>query len=556
MSQAAGRDPPAAVWRSVAFPVFLLIVIVGATLRLVRLDDRPMHGDEAVHAIKFGDLLEHGRYVYDPREYHGPALNYLTWPVVRLQGKQRLIDVSEIDLRLLPACGGILLIALVWFLRAELGLPATLLAALMTAGSPGLLFYSRYYIQEILLAAFTFGAIIAWWRLRLSASGRGDQPLQFAPDNSGRANMGLVVLGLCLGMMYASKETCVIAWFAMALAAAAITDFRTIVWQRSAFDLLVVLAIAAAVSAVFFSSFLQNPHGVIDSVTSYLHYLPRAGGGGSAGPHDHPWYSYLRWLFWQSPGNVAWGSETAIAVLALFGLLVAATGWGIDGRRLAFARFISVYTVTMILVYSLIPYKTPWCAVGFLHGLTLMAAVGGAALLTRAAGTLGRLLVGTLITAALIHLGWQACRINFVAFEDPRNPYVYAHTSAEVPRLVERLRQIAANHPDGLAMHVQVICPDDDYWPLPWTMRDFRRVGWFREVPKGPPAPVIVTQPEMESSILDYLYVLQPPGQRPLYFELNRDGSASGYHLRPSVPLRVYVRSDLWQAYRERDGRG
>jgi len=39
---------------------------------------RPMHGDETVHAIKFGELLEQGSYKYNPIEFHGPTLNYLS----------------------------------------------------------------------------------------------------------------------------------------------------------------------------------------------------------------------------------------------------------------------------------------------------------------------------------------------------------------------------------------------------------------------------------------------------------------------------------------------
>jgi predicted membrane-bound mannosyltransferase len=50
----------------------------GVLLRLPQLGMRPMHTDEAVHAIKFGALLETGTYRYDKNEYHGPTLNYLT----------------------------------------------------------------------------------------------------------------------------------------------------------------------------------------------------------------------------------------------------------------------------------------------------------------------------------------------------------------------------------------------------------------------------------------------------------------------------------------------
>ena len=49
-------------------------------LRSPSLDQRPMHNDEAVNAIKFGQLWTQGSYQSDPNEYHGPSLFTLRWP--------------------------------------------------------------------------------------------------------------------------------------------------------------------------------------------------------------------------------------------------------------------------------------------------------------------------------------------------------------------------------------------------------------------------------------------------------------------------------------------
>ena len=57
---------------------FLVAILLAAALRLPDLASRPMHADEAVHAEKFGALLEGRGYAYDPSEYHGPTLYYLT----------------------------------------------------------------------------------------------------------------------------------------------------------------------------------------------------------------------------------------------------------------------------------------------------------------------------------------------------------------------------------------------------------------------------------------------------------------------------------------------
>ena len=61
-------------------PALLLIIAVALAFRLPGLDQRPMHNDEGVNAIKFRALWEKNNYRYDPREYHGPTLPYATFP--------------------------------------------------------------------------------------------------------------------------------------------------------------------------------------------------------------------------------------------------------------------------------------------------------------------------------------------------------------------------------------------------------------------------------------------------------------------------------------------
>ena len=66
--------------------IVVLLILAGAAfaLRWPALDQRPFHNDEAVNAVKFGELWENGIYRYDPHEYHGPTLHYATWALNRL----------------------------------------------------------------------------------------------------------------------------------------------------------------------------------------------------------------------------------------------------------------------------------------------------------------------------------------------------------------------------------------------------------------------------------------------------------------------------------------
>jgi uncharacterized protein (TIGR03663 family) len=534
----------------------LAVCACAAALRLARLDNRLMHPDEANQAVKFRRLLERGQYVYDPFEHHGPTLNYLTLPVARAASAEKLSDVSESQLRLVPAVFGTLLVGLVWLVRNELGRAAAFFAALLTAVSSAMVFYSRYYIHETLLVFFTFAAMVALWRYAREASAA-------APEDPGalrrlrlRRTAWLVLLGLCLGMMHATKETCVIAIFAMLAAAVlGMTDLRRLGVKRLALAAAVVLAVAACVSALLFSSFFQNPRGVFDSLAAYGHYAGRAFGEGSAGPHDHPWYHHFHRLFWWHRGNEPVWTEEMIALLALVAGVAAVLGRGLEPARLPWARFLAVYTLLITAVYCAMPYKTPWCALGFLHGMILLAGIGAVVLVRAAPGRVFKGAVIAVVVVAAGHLAWQAHRASFVAPNDPDNPYVYAHADREVAVLARRVEELAACHADGGAMYVQVICRADDYWPLPWYLRRMTRVGWFGRMPEGPPAPVIITQPPLEPSLTEYLYEDQPPGQRNVYVPVLGEQGNLDWQLRLNVPLRVYARLDLWEEYQAKGPR-
>src|SRR6058998_116199 len=135
--------------------ILLVIVGLGLLLRCPRLDERPMHNDEAVNAIKFGQLWEHGEYKYDPNEHHGPSLFYATLAVARLTSSPDFEHLTEIKLRLITILFGVGLIILLPLLVDGLGEKGVIWAAVFTVASPAFVFYSRYYIHDILLVFFT-----------------------------------------------------------------------------------------------------------------------------------------------------------------------------------------------------------------------------------------------------------------------------------------------------------------------------------------------------------------------------------------------------------------
>ena len=174
------------------------VLILAIALRISHLDIRPMHGDEAVHAYRFGQLLESNNYRYDPTEFHGPMLNYFTLVPALLSGQHTYASLTEITLRIVPVFFGLILVLMPLLLFDGLGRPVAVVACALTAISPAFVFYSRYYIPEMLLVCFTFGIIACGYRYARS-----------------KKWIWALRTGVFAALCFATKETSVIAFGAI-----------------------------------------------------------------------------------------------------------------------------------------------------------------------------------------------------------------------------------------------------------------------------------------------------------------------------------------------------
>jgi uncharacterized protein (TIGR03663 family) len=518
--------------------IFLILVLLAAFYRFPDLTLRPLHCDEGTNADQLGMLLEHNHYAYISEEFHGPTLHYLSLISSWLQGVHRYVDVSEKTLRLTPVIFGVLLVAAQALLIPYIGLPAAAVSALLMAISPAMVYYSRYYIHEMLLVFFSYG-------LLMTCIFYARKPMA----------LWAVCAGTFLGLMYATKETWIINLFSMSAAlflvlilegasGKRLQSLNTLIKAR---HLLAALLAAIVVSALFLSSFLQNPQGLVDSITAYRTYFSR--GIGIDTFHVHPWYFYLkRLIYFHFPGKPIW-TEALILILAVLGVIAGFTKKRIPGVDPTLLRFFALYASLLTVIYSLVPYKTPWCLLGFLHLMIILGGVGIIWLCHILRPPLARISISALLVLAMFHMGWEAWAENFKYETDPCNPYVYAHTSKDIFRIVQRLQNIAKAHPDGFAMPIQVVSPTN-LWPLPYYLRQYSNVGWWTGVSDtAPNAPVILATPDMEPALIRKLYELPPPGEREMYMNMFRQR----VELRPGVEMVGYVAKSLWDDY-ERSG--
>ena len=175
-----------------ALLLMLLALVMASYLRFPDRAAKPMHVDETTQAVKLGELMA-GHYKYDPVDHHGPTLLYATLPVKWFSSARTWNDLTESQLRLVPVLFGMGLLLLLLLVGDGFSSSEMAWGALAVAVSPAMVFYSRYYIMEMLMVFFTFGLIGCGWRFYLT-----------------RRTFWMVGAGVFAGLMHATKETCVL----------------------------------------------------------------------------------------------------------------------------------------------------------------------------------------------------------------------------------------------------------------------------------------------------------------------------------------------------------
>ena len=448
-----------------------LVVWAGFYLRFIDLGQKPMHTDEAVNGVMVQQSLAGEDVHFDPGHYHGPMLRYLSVPVVVIADAILEDGLNEGSLRWLTAlAGGLTVLAYILF-RTQAGRDASFVALVFAAVSPPMIYFSRYFIHE---SIFVLGSLIflyCVWRFFEEKSWR------FA-----------IWTGVLAGLLHAVRETVVIVLAAAALGLIVSfgKDWRNQLnwliskegWQRFGAGLLS----GALVSVLFYSAFFTYFQGPIDSILTYFTYKTELG-------HEDAWYYYLGLITGERTPVSYWG-QIWILLLGAAGLWQAfgERQWELD--RIPYFRFIAVYTLATTAVYSFIAYKTPWLMLNFLVGWILLAGVGWVYLWGRFRSIAVHAVLVLLLLFSLGHSLRQSWLLSFRFSADPRNPFVYSHTSPDLLNLVERIERLAALHPDGTSMRIDIA--GMEYWPLPWYLREYPNVGYWESLPEGSDAPIQV----------------------------------------------------------------
>jgi uncharacterized protein (TIGR03663 family) len=517
VSPAAGAIHRITVFQGAAAAV----LVAAAVLRLLDLTVKPLHHDEGVNGLFLTTLFRNGYYRYDPVNYHGPTLYYFGWLTTTVNsffyGKDGL---STFAIRLVTALFGIGVVWLLLCLRRQLGTFGAVSAAALAAVSPGLVFFSRYFIHEILFVFFTLGVVVAILRFRES-----------------RRPRDLILAALSAALMGATKETWIIT-LAVWLIALPCTTFYLrlrngptpapttanvkellndqnpepaasnatgVTWTKTRLYG-VAAAVFVAVWVMFYSSFFTNfPQGVYDSVLTFGTWFKT----GTSSPHNWGWWKYLEWLRQQEMPAMVLGTMGITAALAR--------------ARSRFAVFTAFWSLGILAAYSLIHYKTPWCALNIILPFVIMAGYGLEQLYQ--SGLIGRWAAALAALAAISVASYQAASLSFANYDDDTQAYVYAHTRRDFLSLVDEIDAIAAASPAGDNIGIVVMSPE--HWPLPWYLRNYPRTLYSGRVIETS-EPILVVH---ESQLPEVEQLLG-----------NRYQRYSRHELRPGNVLYLYVK--------------
>jgi uncharacterized protein (TIGR03663 family) len=469
---------------------FLLVAVFGFALRLPQLGARPMHTDEAVNAYIVGQLLAGERFTYDPVDRHGPLLAAAALPVARMQGAKSFADLTESELRLTTVLAGTITILLFGAAVEMFGFVPCLIAALLFAAAPLSVYYDRYFIHESLFVTATFAFIVSGWRAR-----------------HGNSVAQAVLAAACAALMLAAKETALLHFFALAVAA--IVYWRWNLRGKRP-NIMGRPAVALAAAAMFlllvillFTWFGRNWNGLTALLHAAPNFYARAGGEG----HQKPFWHYAQLL------TGGWSGGVIVALACI--------GWiqSISRRAPSPYSLLAFYAFFVVVLYSTIPYKTPWLTLNFWLPIALFAGLAMQSLwrtrarhrALRIAMKAACIFVGAVTAALIAH---DTRQLVFLHPTDEANPYAYAHTSEDLLGLPVEIERLARQ--SGIASpRIAVIAADP--WPLPWYLRRYPNVGFWQPGQQPGSADFYITSTEASDQYADLLKSFHPEffGVRP-----------------------------------------
>ena len=404
------------------------IIILALVSKLIFLDLRPLHHDEGVNYFFVKKIITGQGFSYDPTNYHGPFYFFL------LALSFIILGVSEFSLRFPAALAGIFLIATVLFLNFKDKINNYKLAILLIL-SPSLLYYSRYSIHESWFILFSFFSL---YFLNKVIEEKTLEKLPF--------------LAVFLGFAFITKETAIILLFAFFIIILFnIKEIKKISFKKEKDILIISAVIFILIWIIFFTSFLTNLQGLSDSIKTFQ---PWTSTGIEGKGHEKPIYYFLKLIIkYEFPFFIL----SIAGVYLYFKKEIKENNKREKIEKNLFIKNSIIWFLVFLIIYSLIPYKTPWLVINITLPMILLSAYA-----------LEKIKFKKIIfIISIIYLLLTSIYLNFIIPWQSQNELAYVHTDKNILNLVNEINLNAA--PDS-----KILILAKDYWPLPFYLDKYK----------------------------------------------------------------------------------
>jgi hypothetical protein len=222
--------------------------------------------------------------------------------------------------------------------------------------------------------------------------------------------------------------------------------------------------------------------------------------------------------------------EIPLVVLSFLGILSAIV------KKDRHGIFLSYWTLGIIGVYSLAPYKTPWCVINLILPMALLSgyAVQSWAdwITTTDAGADTRTVLGfsTVVLMGLVAIPLsQTLRIVYKEFDYDRYEMIYGHTSRDVFNLINTIDDVAERSEEKKNIRIHVATRE--YWPIPFYLRNYTNMFFWDNL----------NTTELDANIL----IADQKQREELNYRLKNSYEIKTFTLRPGVPVLLYINRAL-----------
>ncbi|MDR4508799.1 MAG: TIGR03663 family protein [Candidatus Brocadiaceae bacterium] len=488
---------------------FFVPVFIASFIRFWDLDLRPFHADEGVNSNFLLNLYNKNYYHYNPANYHGPFLYYIGLIPFYIFG------ISDFSFRLMPVLFGIMNVALLYPLRRRLGNMGILTAGLLVALSPAISFFSRDTIHETYLIFFSLSVIVSFF---LYSETRKSLYIYFAVSSLAFIitiketyiiTFAVFILSLALAYCYeiaflSTKGTRVFAIKNI------LTAFVTNCKQHT-YTIGISIGIFLLINFLLFSSFFTYFEGITGILTTLKIWTKT---GTHSGGHAKPFIYYFTLLR---------KFELPILVMGIMGFYYAFR----QGNK--FTTFLSFWTIFIYVIYSFIPYKTPWLIVNILLPLSIMGGIFIHGVFKTIRKKWHYVTFYSLYVCIFGFFAYQSILLNFVNYDDERYELVYVQTKRDIYNLIDRVESLAKAYGNDLTINIA----SKSYWPLPWYFRNYKNAQFWGRTISNPNAPIILVDKNNEAE---------------LNKRLKSEYVKERFVLRPGVWITAYFQEGLYEA--------